>query len=104
MGAGTAGVFAFVFIALGVVGLMFAPFGALLPELFPTELRYTGAAGAYNLGGIVGGSLAPFLAQILISAGGLAYVGHYVALAAAVSFASLATIAETRDADLNAAH
>ena len=69
--------------ALGVMGLTFAPLGALLPELFPTEVRYTGAASAYNLGGILGASLAPSLAQVLEAAGGIAWVGYYIAAAAA---------------------
>ena len=47
------------------MGLTFAPLGALLPELFPVPVRYTGAASAYNLGGILGASFAPSLAQIL---------------------------------------
>jgi hypothetical protein len=38
------------------MGVTFAPMGALLPELFPTHVRYTGASAAYNLGGIVGAS------------------------------------------------
>jgi len=36
-----------------------------LPELFPVPVRYTGAASAYNLGGILGASFAPSLAQVL---------------------------------------
>ena len=66
---GPVGVFIFLSFALGVMGLTFAPLGALLPELFPTEVRYTGAASAYNLGGILGASLAPTLAQVLRLAG-----------------------------------
>ena len=62
---GPAGVLVFLSAALGVMGLTFAPLGALLPELFPTPVRYTGAASAYNLGGILGASFAPSLAQIL---------------------------------------
>ena len=60
---GWAGVLVFLSLALGVMGLSFAPLGALLPELFPTEVRYTGAASAYNLGGILGASFAPSLAR-----------------------------------------
>src|ERR1700734_4161888 len=70
---GPGGVLAFLSLALGVMGLTFAPLGALLPELFPTEVRYTGAASAYNLGGILGASLAPSLAQLLEAAGGIAW-------------------------------
>ena len=84
-------------LALGVMGLTFAPLGALLPELFPTELRYTGAASAYNLGGILGASLAPSLAQVLEAAGGIAWVGYYIAAAALISFLAILSMRETRD-------
>ncbi len=81
--------------ALGVMGLTFAPLGALLPELFPTEVRYTGAASTYNLGGILGASFAPTLAQILEAKGGIAWVGYYIA-AAVVSFVAVWSMSETR--------
>jgi MFS family permease len=94
---GPGGVLAFLSLALGVMGLTFAPLGALLPELFPTEVRYTGAASAYNLGGILGASLAPSLAQLLEAAGGIAWVGYYIAVAAAISFLAILSMHETRD-------
>ena len=93
---GLGGVLAFLSLALGVMGLTFAPLGALLPELFPTEVRYTGAASAYNLGGILGASLAPSLAQILEANGGVAWVGDYIAAAAAISFLAILSMRETR--------
>ena len=58
-GGGTGTVLLFLVIELTLMGFTFAPMGALLPELFPTAVRYTGAASAYSLGGILGGSLAP---------------------------------------------
>ena len=85
----------FLALALGVMGLTFAPLGAVLPELFPTPLAYTGASSAYNLGGILGASLAPYLAQLLLDWGGLQFVGYYLTLAAAISFASVWTMRET---------
>jgi metabolite-proton symporter len=98
LGAGTIGALAFLSLALGAMGLTFAPLGALLPELFPARVRYTGASSAYNLGGILGASLAPYIAQRLLTSGGLAWVGYYIVAAAAVSFASLLSVRETRDA------
>jgi metabolite-proton symporter len=85
----------FLCLALGVMGLTFAPLGALLPELFPTAVAYTGASVAYNLGGILGASLAPYLAQRLLEYGGLSWVGYYLTIAAAISFASVASMSET---------
>ncbi|WP_241357208.1 MFS transporter, partial [Escherichia coli] len=50
----------FLCIELFLMGITFAPMGALLPEIFPTHVRYTGASAAYNLGGILGASVAPY--------------------------------------------
>ncbi|HZR37983.1 MAG TPA: MFS transporter [Nevskia sp.] len=84
----------FLLLALGLMGLIFAPMGALLPALFPAAVRYTGASAAYNLGGILGASLAPFAAQLLLGRGGLPWVGFYITAAAAVSFAAVLGLRE----------
>ncbi len=95
MAGGYVGVFAFLALALGAMGLTFAPLGALLPELFPVPVRYTGAASAYNLGGILGASFAPSLAQVLEARGGVAWVGYYIAVAGAISFLAVFSMRET---------
>ena len=91
---------AFLSLELFLMGATFAPMGALLPELFPTPVRYTGAGAAYNLGGILGASLAPYLAQQLVLRGGLAWVGGYVSAAAAISVLAVFMMRETRDREL----
>jgi metabolite-proton symporter len=88
---------AFLSIELFLMGATFAPMGALLPELFPTSVRYTGAGAAYNLSGILGASLAPYLAQQLVQHGGLAWVGGYISVAAAISLLAVFMMNETRD-------
>lgn len=90
----------FLLLELTLMGFTFAPMGALLPELFPTNLRYSGAAAAYALGGILGGSLAPYIAQKLVPLGGLPWVGYYVTAAGLVSFLAVLFTAETRGRDL----
>jgi MFS family permease len=95
LGGGATQILLFLCLALGVMGLTFAPLGALLPELFPTRIAYTGASSAYNLGGILGASLAPYLAQLLLERGGLPWVGYYLTLAAAISFLSVLSMKET---------
>ena len=92
---------AFLSIELFLMGATFAPMGALLPELFPTAVRYTGAGAAYNLGGILGASLAPYIAQQLVLHGGLAWVGGYISAAAAISLLAIFMMRETRDMDLS---
>ncbi|RKP50752.1 MFS transporter [Trinickia fusca] len=91
----------FLTIELFLMGVTFAPMGALLPELFPTPVRYTGAGVSYNLGGILGASVAPYIAQMLAARGGLAWVGGYVSVAAAVSLIAVLSIRETRDVQLS---
>jgi MFS family permease len=95
LSAGTVGVFTFLALALGAMGLTFAPLGALLPELFPVPVRYTGASSTYNLGGILGASFAPSLAQILEARGGVAWVGYYIAVAGVISFLAVFSMRET---------
>ena len=99
-GGGTGTVLLFLVIELTLMGFTFAPMGALLPELFPTAVRYTGAASAYSLGGILGGSLAPYIAQRLVAAGGLPWVGYYITGAAIISFLAVLAMKETRQMDL----
>jgi hypothetical protein len=48
-------------------------------------VRYTGASLTFNLAGIFGGSLAPYIATYLGSTAGIAYVGYYLSAAAALT-------------------
>ena len=86
----------FACLALGTMGLTFAPLGAQLPVLFPTNVAYSGASVAYSLGGILGASLAPYIAVQLQAWGGLAWVGYYISGAALISFIAIWTMPETR--------
>lgn len=84
----------FLSLALFLMGFTFGPMGAYLPEQFPVAVRYTGAGLAYQLGGILGASLAPFISQLLVGAGGLSWVGWYVSGAAAISFIAVWCLGE----------
>jgi metabolite-proton symporter len=99
-GGSTLTVALFLIIELFLMGFTFGPMGALLPEIFPTEVRYTGAAIAYNIGGIIGASVAPFIAQMLVDQGGLSWVGYYVSIAALLSFLAVWSMQETQNIDL----
>lgn len=90
----------FLSLALFLMGATFAPMGAYLPEQFPVAVRYTGAGLAYQLGGILGASMAPYISQLLVSAGGLAWVGAYVSIAAAISFVAVLLLGETWRSEL----
>ena len=80
---------------LFLMGLTFSPMGALLPELFPANIRYTGAGTAYNLGGIIGASFAPYIAQRLVDEGGVAWGGGYVSVASLISLLAVYFIQES---------
>jgi MFS family permease len=82
-------IFVFLALALVVMGLVYGPLGAWLPGLFPARVRYTGASVAFNVGGILGGALAPMLAQALAERGGLVPVGLYLSGAGLVSLIAL---------------
>jgi MFS family permease len=90
----------FLSLALFLMGATFAPMGAMLPELFPVVVRYSGAGVSYQLGGILGASFAPYISQLLVNRGGLAWVGFYVSATAAVSFFAVLVMHETRDRQL----
>jgi metabolite-proton symporter len=90
LGSGSsAGVLACLAIGLGLMGLTYGPLGTALSDLFPTAVRYTGASLTFNLAGIVGASLAPYVATWLATQYGLAYVGYYLTAAGLVTLAAL---------------
>ncbi|WP_431898743.1 MFS transporter [Nonomuraea sp. bgisy101] len=90
--------------ALALMGLIFGPMGAYLPELFRTEYRYSGASVAYSLGGVLGGAIPPLIATQM-QAGGLPvfYVGVYVSAMAVLSLLCLLALPETGTLELSEA-
>jgi MFS family permease len=85
-----------------VFAMLYGPMGAFLPELYGTRLRYSGAAVSYNLGGVLGGALAPLIAaQLLTSTGASWSVSLYVLAMAAVTFVCVFFLSETRLTDLS---
>jgi metabolite-proton symporter len=84
-------------IGLSLMGLTYGPLGTTLSELFPTRVRYTGSSLTFNMAGIFGASLAPYIATWLAQNYGLQYVGYYVLAAALLSLVGLLSIGETKD-------
>ena len=62
-------------VGFALVGFAYGPIGTVLAELFPTAVRYTGSSLTYNFAGIVGASLAPYVATWLATNWGLALRG-----------------------------
>lgn len=82
------------FLSLGLLtmGFVYGPLAELLPQLFETRVRYTGASIAFNVGGIIGGGFAPAVAQMLADTGGIEFVGIYISGAALLSLFGLLAI------------
>ena len=101
--AGTPGVMLTMAIGLSLMGFTYGPLGTALSELFITSVRYTGSSLTFNLAGIFGASLAPYIATWLARHYGLRYVGYYLVLAALISLIGFWGTSETKDRDLTAA-
>jgi metabolite-proton symporter len=100
--AGTFGALAMMAVGLTLMGITYGPLGTIISELFPTPVRYTGSSLAFSLAGILGASLAPYIATWLAKTYGLQYVGYYLAAAAVLTMLGLLSIRETKDDDLQA--
>lgn len=97
-GSGTRlGVLAYLAVGLALMGLTYGPLGTALAELFPTAVRYTGASLTFNLAGIVGASLAPYIATWLAEHYGLAYVGYYLSGAGLLTLIALLLLENPAD-------
>jgi metabolite-proton symporter len=98
--SGTRGAAAMMILGLSLMGMTYGPLGTVLSELFPTAVRYTGTSLTFNLAGIFGASLAPYIATWLAKTYGLRYVGYYLVVAAVLTFVGLYFARETKDLSL----
>jgi metabolite-proton symporter len=100
---GFVGVMLWLVLGFSLMGMTFGPMGALLPELFPTNVRYTGSGISYNVSSILGAAVAPFVAVWLwqVGDGSPALVGVYLAVMAGLTLFALLVGKETRDMDIN---
>jgi MFS family permease len=93
--------------SIAVFGLVMAPMfeagttGAVLMTVVGlSSVRYTGSSLTFNLAGIFGASLAPYIATWLAKTYGLQYVGYYLSVAAVLTLIGLLATRETKDDDL----
>jgi metabolite-proton symporter len=84
-------------LGLALMGMTYGPLGTALSELFPTAVRYTGSSLTFNLAGIFGASLAPYIATALATRYGLPFVGYYLTGAALLTLVGLAAVRETSE-------
>jgi metabolite-proton symporter len=89
-------------IALGVHAAMYGPQASFIAEMFPTEVRYSGASMAYQLAGILGGAAAPLISVALLDRFGSSLaVSLYVVVTLAVSALCVILAPETSRTDLH---
>jgi len=98
------GALAWLIIGFTLMGMTFGPMGALLPELFPANVRYTGSGVSYNVSSILGAAVAPFVAVALWSMGGGSpfWVGVYLSAMAVITLIALLVGPETKHVDIDA--
>jgi metabolite-proton symporter len=113
--AGTWGFFAFpmmntghyllimgaVILGLIIHALMYAPQPAIMAEMFPTRMRYSGVSVGYQVTSIVAGSLAPAIAKWLLDLfGSWVPIAVYLAAASVVTLVAAWFTRETNGIDL----
>ncbi|TKA90771.1 MFS transporter [Halopseudomonas bauzanensis] len=100
---GFVGVMAWLILGFSLMGMTFGPMGALLPELFPTNVRYTGSGISYNVSSILGAAVAPFIAVWLwgMGDGSPFLVGIYLASMAVITLLALIVGKETKNIDID---
>jgi len=104
LSAGYIGVQGWLILGFALMGMTFGPMGALLPELFPANVRYTGSGMSYNISSILGAAVAPFIAVALWTAGGGSpfWVGIYLSSMAVLTLIALLLGKETKEVDIDA--
>jgi metabolite-proton symporter len=100
--AGPKGALLMMVLGLALMGVTYGPLGTVVSEMFPTSVRYTGASLAFSMAGILGASLAPYIATWLANRYGLSFVGYYLTASAILSIVGLLMIRETSGDDLGA--
>ena len=100
LSAGIVGATLAMVVGQALMGFTYGPLGTTLSELFPTSVRYTGSSLTFNLAGIFGASLAPYIATYLATNYGLQFVGYYLTGAALLTISGLLATRETRDRSL----
>jgi metabolite-proton symporter len=90
-------------VALLLHAAMYGPQASFIAEMFPTQVRYTGASMGYQLAGVIGGALAPIIATALLSRYDTSLVvSLYAVVVLAITILCVVIARETAKADLDA--
>lgn len=97
----TTNVMFFIFVSLlGIAhGIAYTALGAMLTELFPTEVRYTGTSLSYQFGNSFIAGLAPYIGSVLGSINTLLYP-TFTIISIILALLSIYIAPETRELDL----
>lgn len=96
-------ILAAIVIGLLIHGLMYAPQPAIMTEMFPTRMRYSGVSLGYQVTALFAGSWAPLIgAWLLREYDDWTPIALYICGAAAVSLVSALVLKETRGISLYA--
>lgn len=94
-------VFIGLLVAFTIHATMYGPQAALYAEMFPADVRFSGASLGYQFASVFAGGLAPFIMTALLAAtGGSWSVATYIVACAVVTFVSVVTIRERFRRDL----
>lgn len=86
---------------LVIHSLMYATQPAIMSEMFPTRMRYSGVSLGYQVTSMLAGSWAPLIgAALLRSYGGWQQIAAYISAAAAVSLIAAFALRETKGVPL----
>jgi metabolite-proton symporter len=81
--------------------LTYGPQAAFIPELFPTQLRYSGAGIAYTLGGVLFSAPVPFVCAALLDGFGSAWpLSLYIVAGAVLSSIAIFVSRESKNDDI----
>lgn len=84
-----------------VFSMMYGPQAALFAEMFGTRVRYSGVSIGYQLGGMLGGALAPIIATSLFAATGTTIsIAAYMAVVSLVGLVAVFLATETYQKDI----
>ena len=118
IGAATVGIYGFIYFTLLGTGspalivtaivlslvphaMVYGPQAALIAELFPGRLRYSGASIGYQLASIIAGGPAPLIAVALNKSFGSGYaIALYILFCSVVSLAAASQVPELANRDL----
>ncbi|WAC65789.1 MFS transporter [Agrococcus sp. SL85] len=95
-------ILAAIIIGLAFHALMYAGQPAIMAELFPTRMRYSGVSLGYQVTSIVAGSLAPIIATALLGQFGSSVpVAIYLVICCAITLIAVLALKETKGISLH---